>query len=345
MQDAANGINVDATRTDTDSNDIATGLTDCVTRDGQSPWLANLPAGGFKITGLASGSAASDSVTYGQVFSAPAFTSPSAVASPAVGDNSLLLATTAWVTGVAFSAALPAQATHAGQFVTTNGTIASWSASLLDGTMRFANTSDTTKLLAFDVSSVTTGTTRTVTIPNSSGTMAYASDIKFKLLATLTPTAAANIDFLSTFTSSYDNYLIIGSGIKVGTDDALSLRLAVAGTSDTGSNYSASMQAGGATSGSTTTTATSVPITSTILAAGKGANFIIEINNANDATNIKRIYSRGMSQSTATPTWSTITADYAYFAANAVSGIRLFLLGGNNFAAAGNVRVYGYNNI
>lgn len=41
------------------------------------------------------------------------------------------------------------------------------SARLKDGTWRFQNTSDTTKLLAFDLSAIPTGTTRTLTIPAS----------------------------------------------------------------------------------------------------------------------------------------------------------------------------------
>lgn len=124
VQDAANGIFVDATRTDTDSNDIAAGLTNCVTRDGQSPWTANIPAGGFKITGLANGTNTTDSINYAQTFINPVFTAPSALASPPNGNNSLLLATTAFVNQVAFSTALPAQSLG---FLISNGTTASFS--------------------------------------------------------------------------------------------------------------------------------------------------------------------------------------------------------------------------
>ena len=46
--------------------DLIAGLTTCVTRNGQSVWTANLPAGGYKITGLGAGTAAGDSVSYGQ---------------------------------------------------------------------------------------------------------------------------------------------------------------------------------------------------------------------------------------------------------------------------------------
>lgn len=49
------------------NTDVSTGLSTCVTRDGQSPWTANIPAGGFKITGLGAGTAAGNSLRYEQV--------------------------------------------------------------------------------------------------------------------------------------------------------------------------------------------------------------------------------------------------------------------------------------
>jgi hypothetical protein len=64
VQDAANGVNIDATRMDNEFNGIATALSDCVTRDGQSPFTANIPAGGFKITGLGTPSSTGDAATY-----------------------------------------------------------------------------------------------------------------------------------------------------------------------------------------------------------------------------------------------------------------------------------------
>lgn len=67
VQDAANGIVVSSSRTDTDTDDIADGLSQCVTRDGQSPATANLPMGGFKLTGLAAGTTNGDSVRFEQL--------------------------------------------------------------------------------------------------------------------------------------------------------------------------------------------------------------------------------------------------------------------------------------
>src|ERR1700693_2071122 len=70
VRGAQNNINIDATRMDAEFNGIATALSDCVTRDGQSPATANLPMGTFKLTGLGNGNVATDSATFGQLSSA-----------------------------------------------------------------------------------------------------------------------------------------------------------------------------------------------------------------------------------------------------------------------------------
>lgn len=63
VADAANGIDILSTRMDNEMDGFATGLSNAVTRDGQSPFLANIPAGGFKITGLANPTLAQDAAT------------------------------------------------------------------------------------------------------------------------------------------------------------------------------------------------------------------------------------------------------------------------------------------
>lgn len=57
---------VSATENNTFRNDVATALTTCVTRDGQSPPTADLPMGTHKLTGMAVGTNATDSITLGQ---------------------------------------------------------------------------------------------------------------------------------------------------------------------------------------------------------------------------------------------------------------------------------------
>lgn len=77
--------------------DIANALTQSVSNDGQTPFNGNLNLANNKLVNLASGSANSDSVNYGQVFNSPAFFgNPTAPTQPN-GDNSTNLATTAFV--------------------------------------------------------------------------------------------------------------------------------------------------------------------------------------------------------------------------------------------------------
>lgn len=57
---------IESTKFNNVINDINTVLTQSISNDGQTPILANLPMGGFKLTGLAAGAGAGDSVEYAQ---------------------------------------------------------------------------------------------------------------------------------------------------------------------------------------------------------------------------------------------------------------------------------------
>jgi len=58
---------ISASEHNTFRSDVAAALTKCVTRDGQSPATANLPMGNNKLTGLAAGTVAGDSVRFEQL--------------------------------------------------------------------------------------------------------------------------------------------------------------------------------------------------------------------------------------------------------------------------------------
>jgi len=60
------GTTISSSTTNTTNSDIATALTNCITRDGQSTPSANLPMNAKKLTGLAAGTSAGDSVRYEQ---------------------------------------------------------------------------------------------------------------------------------------------------------------------------------------------------------------------------------------------------------------------------------------
>ena len=61
------GTTITAATVNSEMEDIATALTGSMARDGQSPATANIPMGGFRITGLANATAATDAATLGQV--------------------------------------------------------------------------------------------------------------------------------------------------------------------------------------------------------------------------------------------------------------------------------------
>ena len=71
VTDAAASLNISSTRMDGEDNGFAAGLSNCMTRDGQSPALADIPFGGKKATGLADGTLPSDAATFGQVLGTP----------------------------------------------------------------------------------------------------------------------------------------------------------------------------------------------------------------------------------------------------------------------------------
>lgn len=57
VNDAAAAIKIRADRMDAEMDGFATGLSTCITKDGQTTLTANIPFAGFKITGYGSGSA------------------------------------------------------------------------------------------------------------------------------------------------------------------------------------------------------------------------------------------------------------------------------------------------
>lgn len=126
VTDAANNIYVRADRMDAEMDGIATGLSNCITKDGQQILTANIPFGGYKITGLGSGASTTDAVNYAQVFSSPTFTTPYAVAMPTLGSNNLLLATTSYVDQTAFATANPAIPATGNYYLGSSAGVAGW---------------------------------------------------------------------------------------------------------------------------------------------------------------------------------------------------------------------------
>ena len=64
--DASLGIGIEAGRHDTQDNDFATGINQCLNKDGSNAATGPLNAGGFKLTNVAVGTASTDAITLGQ---------------------------------------------------------------------------------------------------------------------------------------------------------------------------------------------------------------------------------------------------------------------------------------
>jgi hypothetical protein len=67
VTDKVNAIPVTASRVDAELDGIATGLSNCITKDGQTTITANIPLNSNKITGLGNGTARTDVINVGQV--------------------------------------------------------------------------------------------------------------------------------------------------------------------------------------------------------------------------------------------------------------------------------------
>lgn len=65
--DATAGVGIEASRHDSQDSDFTTGINSCLNKDGSNAVTGNLNLGNFKLTNLGSGSASTDSVTYGQI--------------------------------------------------------------------------------------------------------------------------------------------------------------------------------------------------------------------------------------------------------------------------------------
>ena len=262
------------------------------------------------------------------------FTMPDATAD---GTRSLYLKITSAVALTATRTVTLGPNTVSKVWIIENATTGSQSIIIKQGTGATVTVATGTKVMV-----ATNGAGAGAAVINASPSE-VSGTIALILLATLAPTAAANVDFLSTFSATYDNYLITGNGINFSATDALRLRLAVSGTADSGSNYQNNGNGPGINASATSTSSN---VSYNVNSSGLGCSFSILITNANSAVSFKNIVVSTNSNDTAAPSTSYIYMDQinTYFAANAVTGFRLFASGGSNFTATGTVRVYGYKN-
>jgi hypothetical protein len=232
------------------------------------------------------------------------------------------------------------------------------STSAVKGTIRIFKQGDASTFLTFNVTGmIGTGGYRNITVAGIGGSAAspFANgdplwlhfqrtgdkgDTVVALLGSATVSSpAANIDFLTVFSSTYDKYVIEVSGVTMSANDIPALRLAKVGAADATSGAYLTAQGNAAASA----TSSQIALTAaTNNAASGGISLTIEVRNANDTAGMKGIGVRGMYYTT-TPAATAISTEGGYTGANVVTGFRLFLQGGANFTG-GKVRVYGFKN-
>jgi hypothetical protein len=186
------------------------------------------------------------------------------------------------------------------------------------------------------------GATGAVTVTNSGGAPGMV------LVSTINAAAAATIDALSVFSSTYDSYLIITNGIMSATGTPrLWFRFAVAGAATNLTTFY--IQSSGTIAGGTQNSAGYIEMTLEArgVASGSNANGIASrmfVYDVNSTTRNK--YFDGMTNfySTGAGAPSALASSGSYQNTNVVTGFRLLWDGGQNFAALGSVRVYGLKN-
>jgi hypothetical protein len=91
-QPVVTGTTISSTAFNALTADLATGLSTALTKDGQTTPTANIPLGGYKITGLANATLSTDAMAYGQftAFGVPGYTTTATAA----GTTTLTLSST-----------------------------------------------------------------------------------------------------------------------------------------------------------------------------------------------------------------------------------------------------------
>jgi hypothetical protein len=226
------GTTISSSTTNTTNSDIATALTNCITRDGQSTPSANLPMNAKKLTGLAAGTSAGDSVRYEQVvLTASLGTNVATFLATPSSANLAAALTDETGSGAAVFATSPTLVTP------VLGTPSSGNLSSCTNAVGYGLKSATTTV---SVSAATAPTAGQALVATSSTTATWQSPASgaMVLLSTVSASAASTVDLETTIDSTYDTYMVTASGITLSNGgNGIRLRYKVAGAYVTTSTY------------------------------------------------------------------------------------------------------------
>jgi hypothetical protein len=196
--------------------DLANGLSTCITKDGQTTPTANIPMGGFKITNLATGTAATDAATVAQIQSNGAALVTVTGTDTLVGT--LTPALTTYVTGAVYYFIAPATNTGAvtlnidtlgAKAVTRDGTTALVAGDITSGEMVAVVYDGTRFQLISAVNSVTN--------LNVSGTLTVAGATTLNGNLQVGNAGADTVNFQASGWTLTNNVSVTGTWADIGT--------------------------------------------------------------------------------------------------------------------------------
>jgi hypothetical protein len=196
--------------------DLANGLSTCITKDGQTTPTANIPMGGFKITNLATGTAATDAATVAQIQSNGA--ALVTVTGTDTLTGTLTPALVAYVTGAVYYFVAPATNTGAvtlnidtlgAKAVTRDGTTALVAGDIVSGEMVAVVYDGTRFQLISAVNSFTN--------LNVSGTLTVAGATTLNGNLQVGNAAADTVNFQASGWTLTNNVSVTGTWADIGT--------------------------------------------------------------------------------------------------------------------------------
>jgi hypothetical protein len=314
------GTTISSTTTNNTNSDIATALTNCITRDGQSTPSANLPMNAKKLTGLAAGTSAGDSVRYEQV-----------VLSASLGTN------------VATFLATPSSANLAAALTDETGSGAAVFATSPTITTPTIASANLTTALTLAGAAGTSGQVLTSAGAGLPTWQTPAGPSAFILLSTVTASGATTADIETTFDGTYDNYVIFASRVRVGTFNAdLWCRMKLGGSYLSGAgNYNYTLANIPATTyAGSRNTDTKILLASTLEDTQEN-QFQVFLSNPTGTTYKKPISWEGSFSNAGTGNRSLVVGAGCSEVVTALTGIRIMASTGT---ITGTFRLYGIKN-
>lgn len=284
----------------------------------------------------------------------PVFTGTPESTTPAEGDNSTKIATTAFVVNAALTSSLPGQTGNAGKVIMTDGSTADWESTLdtsilvplvgtdfatTTGTQTLSNKTitdpiivddaDPTKEAAINLTAITAGQSKVITMPDNDVVWDTPG---WRLLSKITAVTAATVDIETTIDGTYDEYVIVASDIEPSFGSKLRLRYKIGGSYITASNYAYSRSSSTNVGVfSNHASQTYIELMNTLDASAAGSTCLqIFAHRPSGTTKYKCVTWRGMQATAVVASSQLNVSGSGYLNSNtgAVTGIRIYMESG-----------------